>query len=265
MAVLEWDKAGERTFESGLERGVLYLPDGSAVPWNGLTSIVEKTENKANPIYFDGVKVSDRVTPGDFAATLSAITYPDEFLELEGLGILTTGVFIGDQHLHTFGLSYRTQIGNDTEGEGIGYKLHVLYNITAVASDKNYSSLTDTPTFTEFEWELTAVPEEVPGLRPSAHLVIDSRNVDPDLLAEVELLLYGTDLIDPTLVPFAELMELVLSYFRVEIIDNKDGTWTAITDFPGYLTMVSSTEFRLDNVNAVYIRPDTYKLSDTRY
>ena len=264
MPVLQWDAAGDRIYESGLDHGVLYLEDGSAVPWNGLTAVTESFDKTTSPIYFDGSKVNDLVTLGDFQASLKAITYPDEFLRFEGIGNALEGVQFSDQKPKTFALSYRTQIGSDVEASGEGYKIHVLYNVTAIPSNKDYASFSSDPTLTEFEWTITAVPEEVPGFRPTAHIIFDSRYIDPDLLADIELLLYGGVTANAALPAFADLIELLFGFYRVEIVDNKDGTWTANTIFEGYISMLSEEEFQIDNVDATYLDADTYEISSTR-
>ena len=264
MPKLKWDQIGDRVFEQGVSHGVLYLPDGSAVPWNGLTSVSEQSGRSTEPLYFDGVKFEDFVSLGDFSGMLSAITYPDEFLELEGYGEVNSGVFVGDQEPKLFGLSYRTRIGSDVDTDATDYKLHLIYNVTAIPSDKNYATMTLETTLTEFEWTITAVPQEVPGFRPTAHFVFDSRYADPDLLADVELALYGGETANPQLPAFADMVEIITTFFRVEIIDNKDGTWTAVSKFPGYISMLSATEFQLDNVDAEFIDADTYQITDTR-
>ena len=135
MPRLVWDKLGDRVYESGLDKGVLYLPDGSAVPWNGLTSVIEHFNQELSPVYYEGMKVADLVVLGDFTATIGAITYPDEFTEIEGAVEIRRGTFFGNQEPQVFGLCYRSEIGNDLEGESAGYKLHLLYNVTAVPKD----------------------------------------------------------------------------------------------------------------------------------
>ena len=271
MPGIVWDKVGYRVFESGIDRGVLYLEDGSGVPWNGLTSVTESFDKSTNPVYFDGMKVSELVELGDFSASLKAITYPEEFVKFEGLGQMNSGVFLGDQSLKTFALSYRTRIGTDIDPESSQYKIHLLYNVTAIPSSRDYDTVGDDISLTEFEWEITAIPEEIRGYRPTAHIIIDSRTVDPNLLSDIELMLYGGVTANPQLPDFADLMELILSYFRVEIIDNNDGTWTAVTNLDGYLSLLDDGMFRLDDVNAVdlngdpYVTGDTYVITDTRF
>lgn len=263
MPALVWDNPDDRLFESGLDRGVLYLPDGSAVPWNGLTSIVEKFDKDVTPIYYDGVKVHDLVTLGDFSATMKAVTYPEEFTELEGVSQAFPGMFISDQVPQMFGLSYRNKVGNGVSGEDLGYKIHVLYNVTAIPSDKAYATLSDQPSLVEFEWELTAVPEEIRGYRPTAHLILDSRVFDPLFLEDLEAILYGTDTSDPELLLMTDLMTFVESWYRVKIIDNGDGSWTAVAERDGFIFLLPDEVFKITGVNAVYLDEDTYEISTT--
>jgi hypothetical protein len=264
MPILEWDQIGDRVYESGLDRGVLYLPDGSAVPWNGLTSVVEKTDTKTNPVYFDGMKISDSITLGDFSATMTAITYPDEFEDFEGVSELRPGLFVGDQRPKTFGLCYRTKINNDLEGE-VGYKIHLLYNVTAIPSDKSYGTLNDSPAPMEFSWTLSAVPEEVPGYRPTAHITLNSLSIDPWLLEDIEAILYGSTASVASILPMADLVSLINEWYRVKIVDNHDGTWTAISKRDGFIFEFPTPEgyFEIDHINAVYLDMGEFVLSDT--
>lgn len=257
-----WDKVGERVYETGLDKGVLYLPNGSAVPWNGLTSVVEKFDKEVSPVYYDGQKINDIITLGDFAGTLKAVTYPDEFVELEGIGSVRRGIFVGDQKPKSFGLSYRVLIGNDIDGV-VGYKIHLLYNVTALPTDTTYASLSDGPSLVEFEWDISAVPEEVPGFRPTAHFIINSLDIDPWLLAELEEILYGSVTESASLMPMADLITFINSWYRVKIIDNGDGTWTAITLRDGFIEFFDNDVFDIINVNAIYLDEDTYVISDT--
>lgn len=264
MPVLVWNKPGERVYESGLDRGVLYLPDGSAVPWNGLTSIVEAFDNDASPVYYDGMKVQDMVVLGDFSATMKAVTYPEEFVELEGIGELRRGLFLSDQAPLTFGLAYRTLIGDDVAGPDAAYKIHLLYNVTAIPSDKTYASISDQPSLVEFEWSITAVPEDIPGFRPTAHIVLDSRNLDPWLLEDLEAMLYGSTVADAVLLPMPDMFAFLNNWYRVKIIDNGDGTWTAIADRDGVIQLSEANSyFTITGANAIYLDDVTYVIDDT--
>lgn len=259
--MLTWDQIDQRIYEMGLDRGVLYLPNGSAVPWNGLTSIVESFDKSSSPVYYDGMKINDLVTLGSFSGTMKALTYPDEFQELEGLAAVKRGVFYADQPPKPFGLCYRTKIGTADE-EDAGYKIHLLYNVTAMPHDKTHLTANQNSTLTEFEWAITAVPEEIPGFHPTAHIEIDSREIDSEFLAELEAILYGTDSVEASLLPMSELVALIGAWTIVSIVDNGDGTWTASTTRSGYIS-VAGEQFTLSNVNARYLDADTYEISDT--
>jgi len=264
MPILVWDKAGDKVYESGVDRGVLYLPDGSAVPWNGLTSVIESFNKDTSPIYFDGMKISDLVSLGEFSATMKALTYPDEFVAIEGSVPIRSGVFATSQKPQMFGLCYRTDIGNDLAGAKAGYKIHIVYNVTAIPSDTTYSTGTGDTNLSEFEWKISAVPEEVPNLRPTAHFVINSLETDPWLLAELEAILYGDTFADAALIPMADLVSFITNWYRVKIIDNGDGTWTAISDRDGFISIDSiDALFTIINVNARYLNAYTFVISDT--
>lgn len=262
MPSLVWDEVGTRQYETGIDKGVLYLPDGSAVAWNGLTSVVESSDKEGTPVYYDGRKINQLVTLGDFNGTMKAITYPDEFLEIEGLVEVITGVYAGDQQPQVFGLSYRTRIGND-ETYDLGYKIHLLYNVTAIPNDKTYLTLSDTSAVTDFEWVISAVPEEVVGMRPTAHLIFDSTEFDPGLLAVLEEILYGSEDTTVSLIPMADLISFLKEYHIFKIIDNHDGTWTAICDEPDIFHTIGDGVFEIDHIPVVWIDDDTFKISDS--
>lgn len=264
MPKLVWDRLGDRVFETGLDQGVLYLPDGSAVPWNGLTEIKEIPDKETNPVYYDGMKIQDQPSLGSFSASMKAITYPDEFLEIEGYASMRRGLFAGEQPPKVFGLCYRTKIGNDLDEEA-GYKIHLIYNLTAIPHEKSHASMTDTPSMEEFEWDIFAVPEEVPGLAPTAHFAIDTRELDPWLLEEIEEKLYGSTSFSAFLIPMAEMITFINEWYRVKIVDNGDGTWTATEQREGFISFLdhADTLFEIDHINAVYTDDNTYVLSDT--
>lgn len=210
MTELVWDKAGEHRFETGIDRGVLYLPDGSAVPWNGLVSVTEDRSRDVKSYYIDGIKYLDKHIPGSFAAKLDAFTYPDELDELIGISEFAPGVQIHDQRTRLFNLSYRTGIGNDLEGLDFGYKIHILYNILANPADVAFETLGGKAASAKpFSWQLTGTPQNVFGIRPTSHVSLDSRRIDPDLLTSIEEKLYGTTLDNPSLPSLLDLLELV--------------------------------------------------------
>lgn len=210
MTALVWDQVGERRYETGVDHGVLYLPDGNAVPWNGLVSINEVVGRETKPFYIDGIKYLDHSVPGSYAAKLAAFTYPDELDELIGNKEFTPGVFVHDQRASSFfNLSYRTQVANDLEGFDHGYKLHILYNLTAILSDTTMGTIGESVAPQTFEWTIFGTPSPVSGIRPTSHISLDSRRIDSTMLATLEELLYGSTTEDPDLPTLIELLALV--------------------------------------------------------
>lgn len=270
MSQLVWDRVGSRTYETGLDRGVLYLNDGTAVPWNGLTALVEKGNKETSPTYYDGMKVQDRVILGDFSATMRAVTYPDEFVAVEGLGKVRNGVWLGDQVPQVFDLCYRTLIGDDLEGEQAGYKLHIVYNLTAIPSDKTYATISADPSIVEFQWDVYAVPDETPGFRPTAHIILDSRELDPWLLEALELKLYGGEFVDASLPPLPELVEFMDTWYRWKVTDLGDGTYKLESGKPD-MPIFTGNDLEIFQALGVYVIHhddgtftiyDTYDIAD---
>lgn len=197
MAKLVWDKTGERTYETGVSQGVLYPLDGTGaykpgVAWNGLSSITESPSGaEANPIYADNIKYLNLFSAEEFSATIEAYTYPPEWSQCDGGAELVKGVTIGQQARKTFGLCYKTILGNDVLGEAYGYKLHMIYGAMASPSEKQYQSVNDSPDATAMSWEISTTPVIVNGFKPTSYLCIDSTKADPTKLAELEKILYG--------------------------------------------------------------------------
>lgn len=198
MARLVWDKTGERVYETGVRQGVLYpMADGAypkGVAWNGLTAVTESPSGaEATPIYADDIKYLNLYSTEEFGATIEAYTYPKEFEECDGSAEIAVGVTIGQQTRKSFGMCYRTVIGNDVENEAHGYKLHIIYGATASPSEKAYATINDSPEAITFSWEVTTVPVNVDGFKPTASLTIDSTKVDSAKLTALEDILYGKD------------------------------------------------------------------------
>jgi len=209
MTALEWDKVGDRRYQTGIDRGVLYLREGGAVPWNGLTSVNEVKSREVKSYYLDGVKYLDHHIPGSYAATLSAFTYPDELDGLLGNPQYAPGVFLHDQSAKSFHLAYRTLVGNDTEGQEHGYKLHIVYNVLAVQADAAFETISDSVNFKPFDFNLTGTPATMFGIRPTSHISLDSRLIDEYLLTSIEELIYGTEDADPVLPDIVDLLAMV--------------------------------------------------------
>ena len=204
MAKLVWDKTGERLYETGVKNGVLYpMVDGAypkGIVWNGLTAVTESPSGaEATALYADDIKYLNLMSAEEFGATVEAYTYPDEFAECDGSASLGTGVTIGQQPRKTFGMSYKTTVGNDVDNDNHGYKLHLIYGAMASPSEKAYSSINDSPEAITFSWELTTTPVNVTGFKPTASLTIDSTKIAPEKLAAIETLLYGDDSTDAKL------------------------------------------------------------------
>jgi hypothetical protein len=205
MTVLTWDQVGERFFETGVDRAVLYLPDSggnydTGFAWNGMVSVTETPSGaEPTPQYADNIKYLNLYSLEEFGATIEAFTYPDEWAECDGTAVPQPGVTVGQQNRKAFGLSYRTRKGNDIEGPDLGYKLHLVYGATASPSEKAYGTINESPEAITFSWEIYSVPVPVTGYKPTAILTIDSTKVDADALADLEDFLYGTVGTDPSL------------------------------------------------------------------
>lgn len=198
MSRLVWDQIGERLYETGVRQGVLYPQEGGAYPkgvaWNGLVSVSESPSGaEPSPLYADDIKYLNLMSTEEFGASIEAYMYPDEFAECDGSAALAEGVMIGQQKRKAFGLCYRTVLGNDTEGDEHGYKLHLVYGALAAPSEKAYSSINDSPEPATMSWEISTTPVNVTGHKPTALVVIDSTKVDATKLAALEDILYGTE------------------------------------------------------------------------
>lgn len=195
---LTWDDAGKRLYETGVKQGVLYPQDNNGaypkgVAWNGLTAITESPEGaEPTPLYADDIKYLNLLSTEEFKAIVEAYTYPDEFAECDGSGSLVEGVTIGQQDRKTFGLSYRTSLGNDVKGNEYGYKLHIVYGCLAAPSEKAYATVNDSPEAITFSWEVSTTPVNVTGFKPTASLVLDSVKLGAAKMKAIEDVLYGS-------------------------------------------------------------------------
>ena len=214
MATLTWDVQSERYYETGVSKGVLYpFKEGKyskGVAWNGLTAVNENPSGaEPTPLYADNIKYLNLLSNEEFAATVEAYTYPDEFAECDGSAELAVGVSVGQQKRIPFGLSYVTKLGNDTDGQDHGYKIHLIYGALAKPTQKNYATINDNPEAITFSWELSTTPVAVPNMRPTACITIDSTKVEAGKLKKIEDKLYGTETEEATLPTPTELAALI--------------------------------------------------------
>lgn len=219
MAKITWDDTGKRLYETGTDHGVLYLlGEGgtydTGVAWNGLTAVNESPSGaEATALYADNIKYLSLMSAEEFGGTIEAYTYPDEFNQCDGNAEPQEGVIIGQQDRAIFGLSYRTLIGNDVDGQSHGYKIHLVYGAQASPSEKAYATVNDSPEAVTFSWEFTTTPVNVTGFKPTASLVIDSTKVDPTDLQTLETALYGSN---PSGTPKLPLPDEVIAMFATE-------------------------------------------------
>lgn len=226
MSRLKWDQPTEKLYETGVSNGVLYPFVGgkydTGVAWNGLTAVTESPSGaEPTPLYADNIKYLTLMSNEEFGATIEAYMYPEAFEQCDGSASLTKGVNIGQQSRTPFGLCYKTIVGNDSEFNEHGYKLHIIYGALAAPSEKAYSSVNDSPEAVTFSWEVTTTPVEVTGFKPTATVVIDSTKVDADKLKELEDKLYGSTDAEPTLL----LPDAIAAIFGgTEVTDPEEGT-----------------------------------------
>lgn len=210
MARINWDGIGERFFETGTDHGVLYLRDETGeyttgVPWNGLTAVTESPSGaEPTPLYADNIKYLNLMSAEDFACTIEAYTYPDEFMECDGTAMIKPGLYIGQQDRKTFGFAYRTLIGNDVDGNNHGYKLHLVYGCMASPSEKANATVNDTPEAVAMSWEVSTTPVAVSpvggvNFKPTAHLILSTTDVSAADMAAIEAVLYGGEATEPSL------------------------------------------------------------------
>ena len=202
MAVLTWDQTGEKLYETGVQKGVLYPMDGAVygkgVAWNGLTAVNETPSGaESTKLYADDIKYLDIRSAEEFGATIEAYSSPEEFDACDGTASLADGVNIGQQNRKGFGFCYRSTIGNDTECNNYGYKLHIIYGLTASPSERSYSTVNDSPEAATLSWEVSSTPVNVAGFKPTSIITINSKKINPAALKEIEDALYGTESVEP--------------------------------------------------------------------
>jgi len=253
MAVLLWDQTGERLYETGVDRGVLYIPTGgvydTGVAWNGLTAVTESPSGaEPTPMYADNIKYLNLLSIEQFGGTIEAYTYPTLFNQCDGTEVVNAGVAIAQQSRKTFGLAYRTRLGNDTLAEDFAYKLHLIYGALASPSEKAYSTINESPEALTLSWEFSTTPVMVTGMKPTALVTIDSSKVNPTNLTALENALYGTAGTNPRL----PLPDEVMSLFAGSITSVTPTAPTFVAG-TGVITIptVTGVTYRRADTNAV--------------
>lgn len=261
MTRFVWDAVGERPFENGIDRGVLYLGDAGYI-WNGLLSVSEEpTGGETRSFYIDGIKFLSLTSVEDYAATIQAFSSPAAFAECDGSKPMYAGLSVTQQRRKPFSFSYRTLVGNDAN-PSLGYKIHLVYNALAQPSQRQNSTLNNSPEATTYSWAIDAVPPMQFGLgfKPTAHFIIDSTTMPTEVLEALEDILYGNEDDEARLPSQTEVLALFESYAVLQVTDNGDGTFTVVGP-DEVIQMIDATTFQITWPSAVPINSTTYTLS----
>lgn len=261
MTKITWGNLTSRQYETGLDRGVLYLNGNPAIPWNGLTGVDENGSDAAVGYYIDGRPFLFFPKPKEFSATLRALTFPEQFSSVMGLVEAADGMYLDSQVGDTFGLSYRTRVGSAVS-EDLGYKIHLVYNASVALQGTTYETLSDSVNPIEFAWDIQAVPVLIEGYRPTAHIVIDTRHMDKAHIMKIEAMLYGTGNTDGHLPDPSVILDLLSFGDTINIYDNEDGTWTAEGSYAN-VYLIGDGIFEIKNVDATDNGDGTYTISST--
>lgn len=261
MSRLDWSTIGSRFYEAGVDRGVLYVDGQPAVVWTGLASVDENPSGgEPRSYYIDGVKYANVSSSEEFQATITAYTYPDAFGQCDGTAQIRPGMFVKNQSRKSFGLSYRTKVGNDIDGLDHAYKIHLIYNALVSPSSQTYNTIDDSLDPTTFSWSLTTKPQAIADHSPSAHIVIDSRYTLPEALLAIENALYGSDSNIPSLLSYSDLLNIFDSFGDLVVVDNGDGTFT-ISAPNTVLHVIDGNTFDITADSIVIIDEGTYTIS----
>lgn len=258
MSKIEWNAPGDRKYEYGLDRGVLYVPGKEAVPWNGLISVSEKrSESETRETFVDGVLRRQTRSGSDFALDLEAYYTPREFDECDGVSSVQNGFYATQQDGKEFSLCYRTKIGNDIQGNEHGYRIHIVYNALAVPSEGSYNTTSDSSDASTFKWTLTSRPLDVDNIFPSAHFIIDTTQAYVWAIEAIERILYGTDEDVPRLPTPQEILDIFELNAIFRVVEYPDGTFTVDGPDPA-VHMLDNETFQLS-------WPSVFILADGNY
>lgn len=254
MTALQWDVAGERLYETGVDHGVLYIPNASGLyvagfAWNGLTTVTESPSGaEASALYADNIKYLNLISAEEFGATIEAYTYPEEFGQCDGTAAPSPGVLVGQQTRKLFGLSYRTRVGNDLDGNDYGYKLHLIYGCQAAPSEKAYATINDSPEAITFSWEVSTIPALVTNMKPTSVIIIDSTVVTLAAIGVLETILYGDTGVDPRLpLPDEVISAFTATLTAVNLVGANAPTYNSGT-YIVTLPAVTGVVWRINNI-----------------
>lgn len=258
--MLTWEDPKERIYHTGLSRAAIYMENG-AVAWNGVIAVEEQGEGQTSVLYRDGHIFFADVEASDFNASVTAYSWPDAFSRCLGIPEVTDGLYVDNQKPRRFGFAYRTLIGSGAHGDRFGYQIHLVYNAVASIGSRSRKTRTNSPSLNEFSFNLVCTPVKLPGMRPSAHYIIDTRNLDKSTIAELEAILYG-DVDEPRLPEPIELFDLMNFGESITFTDNGDGTWTARGARSNLIDHGNGT-WTIKNVNATNNGDGTFTAQDT--
>lgn len=262
--MLTWDKIDERFFQTGTDRGVLYPTSGDPVVWNGITGVEESGNGSTSISYIDGKIFLADSDATDYSGKLTAFFFPDEFAVCVGMPQVADGLILDNQKPKRFSLSYRSLIGSGTAGDMFGYQIHLLYNVMASVNPISRKTVNNTPAPDEFSFDLVATPVKLPGYRPTAHYIIDTRRLDPETIAELESILYGSkDGLTPGRLPQPIELFDMLSFGPSLAVTSylADGTYN-VKGARSNVYMTGTDTYQIDNINAVDNGDGTYTISD---
>jgi hypothetical protein len=263
-AGLVWNKPGEHFYETGVDRGVLQLPGGKPIVWNGLTSVETESNLGVTPYYQDGAVMLVQQIQGEMSGSLSAYMYPDEFEQCIGIATRSGGLKLYEQPSKRFNLSYRTRIGNDINGVDHGYKIHFLWNLLAVPDAHSYSTISDSPEPEDFSWNLSSIPSNVSGFAPTAHFYLSSTTTDPAVFDMIEDMIYGTEDYGAYFPTPQEVLDITdPNATRVTIIDRGNGLWSAFGPASKISRLTPDTLFQITGVNTTNQTVNGYTVSTT--
>jgi hypothetical protein len=261
LSRIGWDSVGERFYEVGVDRGVLFVDDQDGVPWNGLTTISEAPfGGVAVSYYLDGTKFISYPSAEEFKGTLKAYTYPKEFAPCDGSAQIAPGLSVEHQPRKPFTLSYRTLLGNDVTGNEYGYKIHIVYGILAEPSDSERKSLSGEKNVSDFSWNISAVPIDVYGFKRSSHFIVDTSLADPGAVSDIEDILYGNDSDQARIPSIPEMIDIMAFYEGFSVVDNGDGTAT-ITGPDAYVSVIDANTSQLNWASVVLFGDGTFSVS----